>query len=190
MNKEYVDMWGAVFPNPVLVDSERWNGWAIPYFAESDLPELVDFMNLQEFTGAPWSLDLDGVRGSHTDNVCCDWNKFAENKFVCACECDECRELWRWETLDGARVVSVGGNSWCWSSSTPEELTSEILDGLSDVAQLVFWDLLSEHNHRVGSNLTAGEFILLMNTGNGWDITPAQKFEDSLIESAKNLEII
>ena len=69
MEKKYIDMWGAFFSRPVEVDSYRWNGWAVPYFVEEDLPELIKFMNEQEFTGAPWALAGDGVRGSHTDQV-------------------------------------------------------------------------------------------------------------------------
>jgi hypothetical protein len=189
MNKEYVDMWGAVFSRPVEIDSYRWNGWAVPYFAEEDLPELVEFMNVQEFTGAPWSLDIDGVRGSHTSEICCDWNKFAENNFVCACECDECRELWRWESLEGERVISVGGGAWCWSSSTREELANEIINAVSDQARAILWDLLAEDNHRTGNSLGGEEFILLMNSGNGWSITDSQEFERALFESAQNLAV-
>jgi hypothetical protein len=183
MNYEYVDMWGAVFPHPVKIDSYRWNGWAVPYFAEENLPELVEFLNVQEFTGAPWSLDLDGVRGSHTDNFCCDWNKFAENNFVCACECDECRELWRWEDLDGERVISVGGACWCWSSSAPEDLAEEILNSLSaeDLAKLDF--LRNETAHRVGGEISRAQFVFDSATGFGWSLDDFEDFADCVRSS-------
>ena len=187
MNKEYVDMWGAVFGRPVLVDSERWNGWVIPYFAESDFPELVEFLNANKVTGAPYSVESFGVRGTHTDITCCDGMR--KEYLKCLCVCCECVETFNFEELNGKRVVSVGGGSWCWSSSTAEELADEILNAISDDARAILWDLLAEENHRVGSSLNGVEFILLMNKGNGWSITSAPEFENSLIESAQNLAV-
>jgi hypothetical protein len=119
MNREYVDMWGAVFSRPVLVAGERWNGWVIPYFGDEDLPELIKFMNVQEFTGAPFTVESFGVRGSHTDINCC---KSDGEYLKCACVCCECVDTFEYEQFEGARVVSVGGGAWCWSISTPEEL--------------------------------------------------------------------
>jgi hypothetical protein len=187
MYSEYVDMWGAVFPHPVKIDSYRWNGWAVPYFAEENLVELVEFMNVQEFTGAPWSLDLDGVRGSHTTEICCNWNKFAENNFECACECDECRELWRWEILDGERVISVGGNAWCWSSSAPEDLAEEILGSFDEETDNNFELLRKEEIHRTQIEFSAIEFVLELSRWNGWALDDFEEFARAVNESAEML---
>ena len=180
-------MWGAVFSRPVEIDSYRWNGWAVPYFAEEDLVELVEFMNVQEFTGAPWSLDLDGVRGSHTSEICCDWNKFAENNFVCACECDECRELWRWESLEGERVISVGGGAWCWSSSAPEDLAEEILNSFDEQTDNNFELLRIEEINRTQVQFSAIQFVLGLSRWNGWELTNAEEFARAVNESADML---
>jgi len=121
MNKEYINMHGAVFGRPVLVESQRWNGWAIPYFTESDLPELMEYLSVQEFTGAPFKIESFGVRGTHTDINCC---KSDGEYLKCVCVCCECVDTFEWEEFNGERVVSVGGGAWCWSSSTPEEIES------------------------------------------------------------------
>jgi hypothetical protein len=187
MNEEYINMWGANFARPVLVANERWNGWVIPYFRESDLPELVEYLSVQEFTGAPFSVESFGVRGSHADVNCC--NPVVSNYLECLCVCCECVDTFEWEEFNGERVVSVGGGAWCWSSSTREELASEIINAISDKARAILWDLLLEDNHRTGNSLSGEEFILLMNSGNGWSITDSQEFERALFESAQNLAV-
>ena len=132
MNKEYVNMWGAVFGRPVLVDGQRWNGWAIPYFSEEDLPALIDFMNVQEFTGAPFTVESFGVRGSHTDINCC--KPVVSDFLECLCVCCECVDTFEWESFEGARVVSVGGGAWCWSSSTAEEFEDSLIESAQNLA--------------------------------------------------------
>ena len=77
-----------------------------------------------------------------------------------------------------------------WSSSTREELANEIINAISDQARAILWDLLAEEINRTGIELSGEEFILLMNSGNGWSITDPQEFEDSLIESAQNSGLI
>lgn len=125
MEKQYIDMWGAVFSRPVFVSSDYWNGWAVPYFTDEDLPALIQYMNEQEFTGAPYSIESNGVRGTHADVNCCE--KGDKTYLECVCLCDECVDYFPYEYFapeffEGRRVVSVGGYSWCWSITTPEEL--------------------------------------------------------------------
>jgi hypothetical protein len=185
MEKKFINMWGAYFSRPVAVDSYRWNGWAVPYFGEDDLPELIEFMNEQEFTGAPFSIDLDGVRGVHTDQICCNWEKFASNEYKCSCDCEECREVWGWETLDGARVVSVGGGAWCWSSDSAEELAEEILRWLErdTPTKENFYALLHEETHRTRIEFTEIEFILGCSRWNGWELYEPETFLDCINSS-------
>jgi hypothetical protein len=190
MEKKYIDMWGAFFSRPVEVDSYRWNGWAVPYFAEDDLPELIKFLNENEITGAPWALAGDGVKGSHTTEICCDWKKFESNDFKCSCNCDECAELWRWEkTNSGARVVSVGGGAWCWSDNSEEELAQEILEWLErdTPTKENFHALLNEETHRTGKQFTEIEFVLGCSRWNGWELYDPETFLsciNSSVESA------
>lgn len=187
MEKKYIDMWGEFFPHPVLVSDERWNGWAVPYFGEDDLPELIEYMSEKEFTGAPFSIDLDGVRASHTDQYCCE--KFEKTYSKCSCECGECREVWGWEEIDGARVVSVGGWAWCWTENSAEELAQEILEWLNQDAPTLsnFYDLLHEEQYRTHIEFTEIEFILGCARWNGWDLTKPEEFLsciNSSVESA------
>ena len=186
MEKKYIDMWGAFFSRPVAVSSYRWNGWAVPYFGEEDLPELIEFMNEQEFTGAPFSIDLDGVRGVHTDLNCCE--KFEKKYLKCSCECDECREVWGWETLDGARVVSVGGGAWCWSAHTAEELALNILDWLRNDAptESNFDALRFEVAHRTGALYLQKDFIIELARWNGWELTNPEEFLKSINSSVES----
>jgi hypothetical protein len=183
MNKEYVDMWGAVFPNPVLVDSERWNGWAIPYFAESDLPELVEWLSAQEVTGAPFTIEPFGVRGSHTDINCC--NPVVSDFLECLCVCCECVDTFTFEELNGERVVSVGGASWVWSSSAPEDLAEEILESFDEETDNNFELLRKEEIHRTQIQFSAIEFVLGLNRWNGWALTNAEEFARAVNESAE-----
>ena len=186
MEKKYLDMWGAFFSRPVAVSSYRWNGWAVPYFGEDDLIELIEFMDEQEFTGAPFSIDLDGVRGVHTDQYCCE--KFEKTYSECSCDCDECIELWPWEEIDGARVVSVGGGAWCWSAHTAEELADEILGWMERDAPTLsnFYDLLNEETHRTGIEFTEIEFILGLSRWNGWELTNPEEFLKSINSSVES----
>jgi hypothetical protein len=186
MEQKYIDMWGAFFSRPVLVSRQRWNGWAIPYFSEDDLPELIEFMDEQEFTGAPFSIDLDGVRGVHTDQNCCE--KFEKKYLECSCECDECREVWGWEEIDGARVVSVGGGAWCWSAHTAEELAREILEWLERDAPTEnnFELLREEKKDRTGADYFPIEFVLALSRWNGWNLYDPEEFLKSINESVKN----
>jgi len=189
MEKKYIDMWGAFFSRPVEVDSYRWNGWAVPYFGEDDLPELIKYMNEQEFTGAPWSLASDGVKGSHTTEICCDWKKFESNNFKCSCTCDECEELWRWEkTNSGARVVSVGGGAWCWSDNSEEELALTILDWLRNDAptESNFDDLRFEVAYRTGALFLQKDFIIELSRNNGWELYDPEKFLASINSSVES----
>jgi len=189
MEKKYINMWGEFFPHPVLVSDSRWNGWAVPYFGEDDLPELIEFMNEKEFTGAPFSIDLDGVRGVHTDQMCCDWEKFAQNDFKCSCDCEECLELWPWEEINGERLVSVGGCAWCWSANSAEELADEIWGWMErdTPTKENFYALLNEETHRTGIEFTEVEFVLGCARWNGWDLTNPEEFLsciNSSVESA------
>ena len=185
MYKEYVDMWGAVFGRPVLVDSQRWNGWAIPYFSEEDLPELIEFMNAQEFTGAPYSIESFGVRGTHTDINCCKPNDVSS--INCACVCCECVDTFEWEYFECGRVVSVGGGAWCWSSSAPEDLAEEILESFDEETDNNFELLRKEEIHRTQIEFSAIEFVLGLNRWNGWELTNAEEFARAVNESADML---
>jgi len=187
MENKYLNIWGEFFARPVLVSSSRWNGWAVPYFSEEDLPELIKFINEKEFTGAPFSIDSDGVRGVHTDQMCCNWEKFKTNSYKCSCECGECREVWGWETFDGARVVSVGGGAWCWDDSSAEELALNILDWLRNDAptEKNFDTLREEHAHRTGALYLQKDFILELARWNGWELFNPEEFLKSINESAE-----
>jgi hypothetical protein len=186
MEKKYIDMWGAFFSRPVEVDSYRWNGWAVPYFTEEDLPELIKYMNEQEFTGAPWALASEGVRGTHTDINCC--LKFEKKYLECVCDCAECVEVWRWETRDGARVVSVGGGAWCWDDNSEEELALSILDWLRNDAptESNFDDLRFEVAYRTGALFLQKDFIIELSRNNGWELYDPEKFLASINSSAES----
>jgi hypothetical protein len=140
-------------------------------------------MNEQEFTGAPWALASDGVRGSHTDINCC--LKFEKTYLECVCDCAECVEVWLWEKNSGDRVVSVGGGAWCWSAHTAEELAHEILEWLErdTPTKENFYALLNEEIHRTKIQSTEIEFVLNCSKNNGWELYDPEAFLDCINSS-------